>query len=111
MLYEVITGGGILIADFSTPFIDNCIISNNLAPFGGGISCGGSSAPFITNSTFQNNSATGETAADNGGGLHGAPNSTPTITNCDFIDNTSEHNGGAMAFDSSEPLIVSYNFV
>jgi len=103
-------GGGILIARDASPFITNCIITNNEASFGGGILCGDSSAPIITNCTFQNNSATGDRADDNGGELHGAQNSMPIIINCDFKDNTSEHNGGAMAFNTAEPLIVNCTF-
>ena len=104
-------GGGIRIGSFSSPIIDNCIITDNEAFAGGGISCGDSSTPWITNSIIQNNSVTGDNDLSNGGGIHLSPSASPTITNCIIKNNTSNRNGAGLAFDSAnEPIITNCTF-
>lgn len=49
------TGGGIAVADSTSPLIRNMIIRENGAPLGGGIYCGAGSAPVITNTVAYNN--------------------------------------------------------
>jgi parallel beta-helix repeat protein len=104
-------GGGIRIGSFSSPIIDNCIITDNEAFAGGGISCGDSSTPWITNSIIQNNSVTGDSDLSNGGGIHLSPSASPTITNCIIKNNKSNRNGAGLAFDSAnEPIITNCTF-
>ncbi len=88
-------GGGIY-CEFSSPTIDNCIISGCNTALGGGIGVVGAE-PMITNCTIEQCSASGRGA---GIGLLGAPNAT--ITQCIIRNNNSSAGlgGGLYAWQS-----------
>ncbi|UCC21809.1 MAG: right-handed parallel beta-helix repeat-containing protein [Planctomycetota bacterium] len=93
-------GGGIY-CDGSSPTIEDCIITDNLAAYsyfaaGGGICCTSSSNPAIINCKIKNNITHGLNPGDfgfpggpaYGGGIYSSSDSHPTIENCIIIFNT-----------------------
>ena len=80
---------GIICAYASSPFIADCVITNNRAETGGGIACS-SSSPMITNCTVSQNSSL------TGGGLLIWNNSSPVISNCLILDNFASLRGGGI---------------
>ncbi len=76
------SGGGILIANYHSPVVRNCVIRDCVATYGGGIAClydGGS--PRIDGCTLIANSA------EFGGGI-ASLSPDPIITNCTIIGNS-----------------------
>ncbi len=110
-LYPNWTGGGITCINYSSPTIDNIIISGNSAICGGGIHCKDNSSPILDNIIISGNSAD-----FCGGGIYCGYNSSPTFCNTTISGNYSENWGGGIycgynsspAFDS---IIISGNNV
>ena len=116
--------------DNSSPAIENCLISDNVAEdYGGGICCSFSEAS-ITNCTISDNTTdwngggfyfynsdvslinceiSGNSAFFAGGGW--CEQSAPLILHCDFTENTATWDGGALliGFDSS-PTVSACSF-
>ncbi|MBI1923925.1 hypothetical protein HYR99_06705 [Candidatus Poribacteria bacterium] len=89
-------GGGIL-CTFSSPTINNCIITGNTADVdGGGIECVSSSSPTLTNCTIMSNTAF------NGAGMF-CVDSSPTLTNCTIPKNSK----GGIRLDVSSALLTN----
>jgi parallel beta-helix repeat protein len=92
-------GGGIF-CDGSSPTITSCIISgNSTGRVGGGICCYNSS-PIITNCTISSNFSIN----DIGGGIYCGV-SSPTISNCIIIGNSANDSGGGICCGDSSPTI------
>jgi parallel beta-helix repeat protein len=92
-------GGGIY-CRLSSPTIDSCIISNNLAlAHGGGFCINTSSYPRITDNTVENNSA------DGGGGIY-IYFASPGLLN-NIIGNNSASNGAGLYIYGSPPVLVN----
>ncbi len=121
-------GAGIFI-DNSSPFIDSCIIQNNItSQYGGGIYIANNSSPNIIGNIIYNNKASRgagiyvydqsnplirdntisfDTASTSGAGLF-VYSSSPRIINNDIYSNYSESEyGGGIAILNSEPMIDS----
>ncbi len=124
------SGGGIYNRNTS-PVIENCIISANLAAtYGAGI-FNYTSPITLTNSTVSGNTASnggggiyndvssngtfsgctisGNTANNNGGGMTNN-NCSPTITDCDFLNNTTPNAGGGMLNSFASPIVTNCTF-
>jgi len=93
---STLDGGGMIIN--SSPYIKNCIFSeNNALDRGGAIFIRQRSAPIIQHCTFNNN-----TTLKDGGAIYCDSDSKPYIDNCEFSGNYSiEGNGGAIAANRS----------
>ncbi len=81
-------GGGMHITT-SSPLIDNCRFTGNLADAGGGIYCWLSTGLTLTNCAFDGNVATGT-----GGGFWASQNCSSAFSNCIFTGNEAEQAGG-----------------
>jgi predicted outer membrane repeat protein len=97
-------GGGVRIANDSSPSITNCTFIKNSANYGGGIYSYYSS-PIVTNCTFTENFA--DTA---GGGFNSSDYCNSTITNCNFTNNSAVKGGGMYNGSSNKPVITNCNF-
>jgi len=92
-------GGGIY-CRLSSPTIDSCIISNNLAlAHGGGFCISTSSCPSITDNTVENNSA------DGGGGVY-IYFASPGLLN-NIIRNNSASNGAGLYISGPSPVLIN----
>ena len=101
------TGGGGIQCDFSFPTITNCTISYNTSyNLAGGIGCWQSS-PIIANSTISANTALESNGR--GGGIYLHSGDFPTITNCTISDNKAKYGGGIYTESSSSPTITFCN--
>ena len=100
-------GGGIACIQSSFPIITRCIISGNTAgSWGGGILCLESSSPTITNCVIFENEVLG--IGNGGGGICCYPSCSPIITNCTITGNTvSDKGGGVFSHDLSSPTITN----
>lgn len=108
--YDSGNGGGIrcsLGSGASSPFIVNCLITeNSCGQLGGGLSCSNPSSPRITGCTF-----TGNTATIDGGGISCRYRSCPIITRCLFRGNSADHGGGLFCHsESAEPWVQFCTF-
>ncbi len=102
---SVLSGGGGIYCERSSPSITYCIITDNSATLGdtsggGGIHCNQSS-PSISHCTITNNSAW------DGGGIYCTNFSFPIIKHCLFYGNFSEYTGGAIFCNKSFPCITN----
>ena len=87
-------GGGMVNPGLRTsPFIANCLFTQNYAVEGGAIYNLSESSPLITNTQFSANSAT------KGGAMVNRIGSSPQLSDCDFINNRAEYRGGATLED------------
>ena len=91
-------GGGIY-CNYSSPSLENLIVSENSAINGGGILFDGYSNPIIRNSTISNNTAT------TGGGGICCWNSSPRLEAVTIDGNTADYGGGIHCYVSSITLI------
>jgi len=92
-------GGGIY-CRLSSPTIDSCIISNNLAlADGGGFCISTSSCPRISDNTVENNSA------DGGGGLYICWSSSPGLLNNIIRNNSASRGAGLYIYNASAVFI------
>jgi predicted outer membrane repeat protein len=96
------SGAGILCLS-SSPAIEDCIITENVAStgnnWGGGIACYVDASPMLTDCIISHNSAEG-----NGGGMF-CFDSSPSFWNCSISDNSSSDDGGGVyAFRSNLTL-------
>ncbi len=106
--------------------VKNCIIANNVGPFGAGIYCVGGN-PTINSCTILGNSAqqngggifclrsdphivncviSGNSAQDSGGGIS-CVESNPTISSCTISGNSTQQNGGGIFCSGGNPTISS----
>jgi hypothetical protein len=92
-------GAGIY-CNYSSPTLENLIVSENSAPEGGGILFSGYSNPILKNSTISNN-----TAIAGGGGICCWDNSSPRLESVTIYGNTAEYGGGIHCYSSSITLI------
>ena len=94
--------------DHSSPAIENCTISDNIAYYedGGGIYCHYYSSPAIVNCNIS-----GNTASDEGGGIYCYYESSPAIENCTINDNSANGYGGGGIYCNlySNPAINNCN--
>ena len=96
------SGGGIHCTNNSSPTLDDCKISGNLAAHeGGGVYCYQSS-PVMTNCTISGNSSNG----DYGGGLY-CSSSSLTLTNCTISGNSVNCYGGGLFSRYSSPRVTN----
>jgi len=91
-------GGGIY-CNYSSPSLENLIVSENTAVNGGGILFNAYSYPILRNSTISNNIAT------TGGGGICCWESGPRLETVTIDGNTSEYGGGIHCYSSSITLI------
>jgi predicted outer membrane repeat protein len=104
--YPIFRGsGGAISCIFSSPTIENCIITKNLTSQAGGIFNYQTASPTIINCTFIDNGTTG-----NGGAIYNSTNSSPTIINCNFTDNGGENGGAIYNATNSNPIITNCSF-
>jgi parallel beta-helix repeat protein len=96
-------GGGIGNMDYSSPVFTNCIISGNHAvAFGGGIINEGHSTPIFTNCTISGNSAA------NGGGICNWNGNSLVMSNCTISNNNATNLGGGLYnIDNSSTSLIS----
>ncbi len=92
-------GGGILVANESSPTIVNNRIENNTAKTGGGIAVTGVSSPHIYNNVVTGNSS------DVGGGIAVSWYSSALVEDNYIAGNRAEHGGGISIEVSAEPVI------
>ena len=116
-VYPILTGGGAILCDGTSPQISNCNLIHNIAgdsvnstlnsyyADGGAIECINSSAPIIINNVISNNFAN-----HTGGGLHYGDRSSGVVKN-NVLDNNRNYGcygGGGIALHSeSNPTIVN----
>lgn len=81
-------GGGILVANSSSPLIKENVIRENIAHYGGGAEVTDGSTPIFDGNTFINNTA----SFGRGAGIHIVKQSEPTINGNVFKDHV-EYNG------------------
>jgi len=121
-------GGGIYCSG-SSPTIENCIISNNIAHgidggyygghgFGGGIYCGSNSNPIIKNCIITGNAPEGGFGDHGPGGAKGGGiycvNSSPTIIGCTISNNNwlaDYSDGGGISCSESDPTIENCKII
>ena len=97
-------GGGIY-CFFSSPRINNCVITGNTVHLdGGGIWCYQDSSPLIANCTITGNSVRLE---GGGGGIYCYQGSSPTIANCMIADNAATREGGGIYVFDGSPKITN----
>ena len=90
--YSADYGGGIRCQDYSSPHIENCIVSNCTAAIdGGGLYCHNYAFPTVQGCTFS-----GNTAEANGGGIHFSIYAGGTVLYCTIVGNTATDQGGGM---------------
>ncbi|HUW18866.1 MAG TPA: PQQ-binding-like beta-propeller repeat protein [Sedimentisphaerales bacterium] len=109
--------GGAIRCSGSSPTIDNCLITGNVASQNGGAMSNYRSSPMIRGCTFSQNRAVGNDAGaidnvdsapsisdcnfsrnlawDWGGAIRNIGSGSPTITNCSFVENSAD-DGGAI---------------
>ena len=92
-------GGGGVCCVQSSPTLNECTISGNVANLGGGVACFGSD-PRLTNCTISGNEA------GSGGGVSCALQSAPELTNCTIIGNQANAGGGVLC-NGSSPMLVN----
>ena len=92
--------GGAIFCDASSPRINNCIVTENIAWDGGGIGCNSSNA-VITNCIIIGNWA----CMRRGGGIF-CVLGNPHILDCLIADNTAFERGGGIKCDASNPTIT-----
>lgn len=91
--------------------VKNCIIANNVGPFGAGICCIESS-PTISNCIIKNNTAQAsyegveQIVPSAGGGIFCCVGS-PVIVNCVISGNSAQHGGGICFGASSFPKVIN----
>jgi hypothetical protein len=84
-------GGAILCNNFSSPTVQNCVITGNNAACWGGSFCCTNASPMVINCIFTDN-----TVGDDGGAFFAWQNSNPTLVNCLFVGNVADGTGGAI---------------
>jgi hypothetical protein len=97
------SGGG-MYNDNSSPTVNSCTFSGNVAVLGGGM-YNGSSSPTVTNCIF-----TGNRGQFDGGGMYNRVGSSPIVTNCIFKSNTASKGGGMLNITDSNPIVNECNF-
>jgi len=97
-------GGGIYCSS-SSPVIQNNTIDRNSARWGGGIECANSSSPIIRGNTITGNLAERPTDGDYGAGGIGCCDSSPTIRDNKISENSGHDGGGIQCRGSSFPVI------
>ena len=93
-------GGAGILCSYSSPMIQNCIITGNEItvggyPGGGGIGCYESSA-VISNCLITENVCTGSDGSGTGGGIYCDQNCSLTITDCTVTRNRAGLSGGGI---------------
>ena len=83
---------------YSSPTINNCILSANSATNGGGAIYNDNASATITNCVLFGNNA------DYGAGIYNSY-SSPTITNCTVSENSATTEGGAIYNDNASPTV------
>lgn len=100
------SGGGIIVADHSSPLIKGCVIRENTALHGGGALVTNGSAPTFDGNTFINNTA----IYGRGAGIYIIYQSEPTITGNIFRDHVDGngviHVGGSNAGHKASATIT-----
>ncbi|MBN2270333.1 MAG: right-handed parallel beta-helix repeat-containing protein, partial [Sedimentisphaerales bacterium] len=86
-------GGGMFNGSSSSPMLQNCTFTGNLAAFRGGGMYSIYSRPTLTGCTFSRNFAGSE-----GGGIY-IHHECPTLSNCVIANNSAVLNGGGLAAD------------
>ncbi|MDP6583874.1 MAG: right-handed parallel beta-helix repeat-containing protein, partial [Anaerolineales bacterium] len=97
---------GILVTDSSSPTINNCVITNNVAEYGAGIVSTYSSKPVFNNCTIANN-----TAAMGGGGILCTRASAPIFNNCVIMNNSAAHGGGILCDSNTSPTFTDCEII
>jgi hypothetical protein len=87
-------GGGMHIANDSSPTVVDCTFINNDANWGAGVRL---VTALFTGSTFTRCRFI-DNRADRGGGLHKGGSGTLTLVQCDFASNTATDQGGGLYF-------------
>ena len=120
-------GGGILIANSSSPCISNCVLKNNVAtkggggiavmnssepgllgiqlfdntaPYGGGIACLYSASPLLRSAYISHNSA-----EDSGGGIYLFAGATIKTENVTLDDNSADNYGGGVFLNKTTAIL------
>ena len=97
------SGGGILCYAYSSPSLQNVAISSNSASnSGGGIFCFSYSSPSLQNVTISGNSA-----ANSGGGISCWNNSAPSFNNVTISGNSADDGGGIYCTNNSSPVLIN----
>ncbi|MBO9616244.1 MAG: right-handed parallel beta-helix repeat-containing protein [Dyadobacter sp.] len=97
-------GGGGMYNAYSSPKINNCTFTNNVAYSLGAGMLNYNASPGITNCVFSKNIITVRTGGGGAGMLNNS--SSPVITNCTFVGNSGPTGGGMYNFASS-PVITN----
>ncbi|KPK72150.1 MAG: hypothetical protein AMJ79_15935, partial [Phycisphaerae bacterium SM23_30] len=100
---DVISAGGAIFCEGSSPTITNCIIIGNSGHyFAGGILCTSNSSPTISNCIISHN-----TSYLWGGGIYIRHDCNPNIINCMIINNRAVYGGGVGCTNRSKPRIIN----
>ncbi|MEZ4962978.1 MAG: T9SS type A sorting domain-containing protein [Saprospiraceae bacterium] len=105
--YNQFYGGGMYNWSGS-PFIANCIFTDNWANTGGGAMANYEASPIIVNCIFSGNIAYDSNSR--GGGMSNQEGSNPVLTNCAFIGNSAESGGGMFNSGTSSPTLNNCTF-
>jgi len=99
--YTVITAGGGIRIENSSPRLKHLKVYNNKASIGGaGISCNN------CNSRITDAVVTGNTTTGKGGGVYILGGGTPELLNVEILNNQAESHGGGIAVEGLESLTV-----
>jgi predicted outer membrane repeat protein len=101
--HAALRGGGVYSQD-STPTLDNCVFSDNSAPFGAGMMNHHSSA-VLSNCKF-----IGNVASETGGGLNNNQDSSPTVSFCMFTGNSAADGAGMSCQSNSNTRVSNCEF-
>lgn len=98
------SGGAIFVSE-SSPRIESCVITGNIAAVGGGVFCGKASAPTLVGCTIK-----GNTARSSGGGVYAGEDSSPTLEECRLLQNYAPKGGGVFCGATSAGSLIRCRF-
>jgi hypothetical protein len=101
---SAVNGGGILFDTYSNPILRNSTLTNNNATIAGGGICCWNSSPRLENVTIESNTA------DYGGGIH-CYTSSITLTNVLDSGNTANFVAGILCQDNSNSTVINSRVV
>ena len=99
-----VSGGGIFVAQQSSPVLANIVFEENEADYGAGLYIEQNASPALTTNTISKNIAT-----SNGGGIFIEQNATPSLTTNSFLENEAE-NGAGIYIDNTSFVLTGQTF-
>ena len=101
------SGAGISVNNGSSPLIKNCIIKNNFTPRGGsGVYCKQSTIP-VQPQIFNCLFDSNIAGTGGGGGIRGKNTANPHVYNCNFVNNSADFGGAIHHASGGNPIVLS----